>query len=92
MPSIIVFLWLSAMAYYTLESTGNKAIKTITFSYTGAPQYFVVPFNVYSASVTLYGGAGGNDYCANAYGGYGGIAKADITVTPQSTLCIVVGW
>eukprot|EP01036_Dinobryon_divergens_P028355 gene28356-37287_t len=58
----------------------------------GASQYFTVPLNVYSLSVTLNGAAGGVDYCNNAYdSGYGGIVQADITVTPQSTLCIRVG-
>ena len=69
----------------------------ITYSYTGASQYFTVPLNVYSVSVTLYGAGGGVDYCSggdngNSDAGYGGIVQAVMTVTPQSTLCLIVGW
>lgn len=76
---------------YTLAADAPETTNTITFSYAGASQFFTVPLNVYSLSVILNGGAGGNDYCNNAYGGYGGIAQADITVAPGSSLCLRVG-
>lgn len=76
----------------TLAADATGTTNTITYSYTGASQYFTVPLNVYSVSVTLYGAGGGVYYCGDVYNaGYGGIVQADITVTPQSTLCIRVG-
>lgn len=88
---ILVQLLFLDFSANTLAADAQVTTSTITFSYTGASQFFTVPLNVYSLSVTLHGGAGGNDYCNNAYGGYGGVAQADIVVTPQSSLCLRIG-
>ena len=77
------------------EAAAGKT-QSITYSYTGASQYFTVPYNVFSVNVTLDGAAGGYDYCtfSGSYGGspgYGGSVKTELIVTPQSTLCVNVG-
>ena len=87
---ILVQLFLDFSAN-TLAADAQVTTNTITFSYMEASQFFTVPLNVYSLSVTLHGGAGGNDFCNNAYGGYGGVAQTDIIVTPQSSLCLRIG-
>ena len=86
---------LQVFLLYKVATAGTT--RTNTYSYTGASQYFTVPYNVFSINATLNGAAGGQDYCgtnSGAYGGlpgYGGAVKTELTVTPQSTLCVNVG-
>lgn len=57
---------------------------------------FVVPAGVTSVHVVVAGGGGGRGRDAttdavNSLGGFGGVATADITVTPGATLSMLVG-
>ena len=73
----------------------NTPAATTTFSYTGNVQSFVVPAGVTSISFTAVGASGGYDNGPNgsgmSNGGYGGVATGTLTVTPGSTLYVVVG-
>ena len=73
----------------------SVAAATTTFSYTGNVQSFVVPSGVTSIAFTAVGASGGYDNGPNgngmASGGYGGVATGTLTVTPGSTLYVVVG-
>ena len=65
---------------------------SVTFSYTGAEQSFVVPYGVRSLAVTASGAIGGDSHCLGpGLGGLGATATATIPVTPGETLFIVVG-
>ena len=67
---------------------------TITFSYTGADQTWLVPTGVTSVNVVLYGAGGENGYPGTpngSYGGAGGYVSGTLAVTPGETLTIVVG-
>ena len=90
-----LLLLLIIISYYNLLVNADGRTNTISYSYSGASQYFTVPYNVFSINVTLYGAAGGYDYCNSGfYGGlpgYGGSVEAKLTVTPLSTLCVTVG-
>ena len=89
---ILLDFMMTISSHITLAANAKGTTNTITYSYTGAAQYFTVPLNVYSVSVTLNGAGGGINYCdGNNIAGYGGIVQAYLTVTPQSTLCIRVG-
>ena len=70
-----------------------KAEQTITFSYTGSSQTWVVPSGVTSITATAYGAAGGTGcYDGLSYpGGTGGAITSTLTVTSGSTLYIYVG-
>ena len=91
--SVLLDLMMEMSSHVSLAANAKTTTNnTIAYSYTGASQYFIVPLNVYSVSVTLYGTGGGVNYCDQIYNaGYGGIVQADITVSPQSTLCFRVG-
>jgi hypothetical protein len=58
---------------------------TCTFSYTGAPEAWVVPAGVTSATFDLYGARG------SGTAGYGGRVTATLAVTPGDTYQIRVG-
>jgi hypothetical protein len=57
-----------------------------TFSYTGVIQTYTVPDGVTSIKVKCWGAAGGS-----VYGGAGGYAGGDVSVTPGDTIQVVVG-
>src|SRR5215204_7160353 len=63
---------------------------TCTFSYTGAPEAWVVPAGVTSAVFGLYGAQGGNfaplDFLPGGSGGKGGHVQATVTLTPGAML------
>ncbi len=63
-----------------------------TFTYTGAPQTWVVPEHVTSATIDAYGAQGGpsGGTCGNG-GGLGGHAVATVSVVPGNTLYVMVG-
>ncbi|WP_203293541.1 HYR domain-containing protein [Luteirhabdus pelagi] len=68
-------------------STGSTG--TMTFSYTGAPQQFVVPAGVTEIQAVVYGAQGGANWVNNV--NYGGGVEATIPVVPGQTLYIYVG-
>lgn len=59
-----------------------------TFSFTGAPQLFIVPACVTSIQVVCFGAQGG---ITATNGGLGGQANATVQVTPGETLYVYVG-
>jgi len=74
------------------------ATTTCTFSYTGAPEAWVVPAGVTSAVFDLYGGQGGNvaagsygDSLPGGAGGEGAHVQATLGLTPGATLYLRVG-
>jgi len=68
---------------------------TCTFSYTGAPEAWVVPAGVTSAVFGLFGAQGGNfaplGFLPGGSGGKGGHVQATVTLTPGATLNMRVG-
>ena len=64
---------------------------TVTYSYTGAVQTFVVPSNVYSLSIDMTGAAGGIPSGSSLAYGYGARIVTTISVTPLQTLNIYIG-
>jgi hypothetical protein len=67
---------------------GVNPTGTITFTYTGAVQTFVVPDCETSIAVDAFGAQGGTGAAA---GGLGGRAQATIAVIPGETLLVYVG-
>jgi hypothetical protein len=67
------------------------ASTTATFGYTGSVQTVTVPVGVYYAQVTAVGGGGGDDTGANGGGGLGALVSGYRSVTPGSTVSVVVG-
>jgi hypothetical protein len=68
-------------------------VSTTTFNYTGSDQTYSVPSNVNILFVYLWGagGQGSVKSATGAYGGAGAMVQGMITVTPSSTLTIIVG-
>ncbi|NUQ57156.1 MAG: GIY-YIG nuclease family protein [Candidatus Paceibacter sp.] len=70
---------------------------TLTFNYTGDYQTFVVPTGVNNIKITAYGaeGRGALTTCSgnskSIGGGFGGVAQAAFTVTPNEKLYVYVG-
>src|SRR5262245_23916876 len=69
--------------------TGSTAT-TCTFDYTGAPEAWVVPMGVTTATFDVYGAAGGSFSSLGARpaasGGRGGHVQATLALTPEETL------
>jgi large repetitive protein len=63
---------------------------TVSYTYTGANQTFVVPVGVTSISVKMWG-AGGAGAGGPSAGGSGALVKGTIAVTPGQVLALVVG-
>ena len=66
----------------------------VTFEYTGAPQEWVVPYGVTSATFDLMGAEGRGFNCevgCRFLAGRGGRSAANIAVTPRSTVQVMVG-
>jgi Glycine rich protein len=75
-------------------TTAGAAPTTVTFSYTGAVQTWVVPAGVTQATFDLFGAQGGDNTAGGGCGdtgGMGGRARATIAVTPGETISIYVG-
>lgn len=70
--------------------SGSTATAT-AFAYTGALQTYVVPANVTTITVDLYGASGAADGAGNLYQAQGGHVRCDITVIPGETLRVYVG-
>jgi len=63
-----------------------------TFSYTGSNQTWTVPSGVTSATIKLWGAGGGSDSTGSGqYGAGGGFAEGTVSLTPSSTMYLVVG-
>ena len=78
-------------------ATPNTRLFTVTFTYTGTFQSFTVPSTISPRSVNIYmwGAGGGTSQTYSGYvnynGGAGAMVQGVYTVTPGSTLYIVVG-
>lgn len=62
------------------------ALETVTFTYSGAEQQWVVPTGVTEVTIDAYGAQGGG-----VAGGAGGRAQGVLAVTPGETLRVYVG-
>lgn len=69
----------------------RAAQRSVTFSFTGAEQTFVVPPDVRLVTVEAWGAQGGNENSGGPSGGYGGYAASSLIVTPGEVLTAVVG-
>ncbi len=74
----------------TIPITVSDCTGSVTYTYTGAEQTFVVPSCVTSIMVDAYGAEGGTGN-GGGTGGMGGRVQATLPVTPGSTLYIYVG-
>jgi hypothetical protein len=61
-----------------------------TYSYTGSVQNIMVSKGCAKATIRVWGAAGGSDG-TDRYGGGGGFTQAEISVTSEETLFVVVG-
>ena len=87
--------------YFTSDSSGcsSSAVPagtaSVTFSYTGNVQSFIIPAGVTAINVVAVGATGGsNTGCPSGVtymGGNGGCMMTSLTVTPQQTYYINVG-
>jgi len=68
----------------------NTAPTWVTYNFTGADQYFIVPAGVTTLYSTLNAAAGGSSYTSQI-GGTGGQVVATFPVTPAATLTVRVG-
>jgi len=78
-----------AMDSVLVDTGGSASSGTITFSYTGAQQTFVVPPCVSAINVDVYGAQGGANWINND--NFGGRTQGTIAVTPGETLYVYVG-
>lgn len=63
-----------------------------TYAFLGAPRIQIVPSGYTSATVEMWGGAGGNgNYNAGAWSGAGGYVKATFAVSPGDVLKLEIG-
>jgi hypothetical protein len=72
-----------------LVDTVSNGSSTMTFSFTGAVQTFIVPSCTYSISMQVKGAQGGANWVNNI--NFGGSVTADVPVTPGETLYVYVG-
>lgn len=72
-----------------LDTAGNVATGTDTFSYTGSAQMFIVPPCVDSIDATVLGAQGGANWVSNT--NYGGEVSGSIPVSEGDTLWLYVG-
>jgi len=72
-------------------ATQASAATVQRFAFTGAQQFFAVPAGVTSLHAVAIGGRGGTGATAPAAGGFGGVATADLKVTPGEILLVNVG-
>ncbi len=68
-----------------------RAATTVSFSYTGSEQTYLVPSGVSSLHVVAVGAPGGSGYWNAGAGGHGAIVSGDLAVTPGETLYVEVG-
>ncbi|HOS58075.1 MAG TPA: glycine rich domain-containing protein, partial [Bacteroidales bacterium] len=69
---------------------GDIQYKPLNFNYTGSEQNWVVPENVSSAKLEVWGAQGGYR-SSSTYGGNGGYSKGNISLKAGDTLYVYVG-
>lgn len=80
----------SAVVNYNTPNGIDTCVQgTDTFSFTGAPQFWIVPAGVNQVTIEARGAQGGSNWINN--NNFGGIVTADFAVTPGDTLHIYVG-
>lgn len=79
---------LSVVGGLALLARPAQAQTIQTFTYTGSNQTFVVPTNVSSLTVYLWGAGGGS---GGGLGGGGAFVSGTLSVTPAQTLTLLVG-
>jgi len=86
----IVVLLSAALA---LSATASAAADTVSFSFTGGEQTFVVPAGVTGLHVVAVGarGGGASGLASGAEGGFGAVVSGDVAVSPGETLYVEVG-
>jgi hypothetical protein len=73
-------------------ATQASAATVKRFAFTGGQQFFAVPDGVTSLHVVAIGGRGGTGAAnTTSPGGFGGVATADVKVTPGAILLVNVG-
>ena len=72
-----------------VDTGGSAAPGSMTFSYTGAAQMFIVPACIDSITFDVSGAQGGANWVNN--NNFGGQVVATIAVTPGETLMVYVG-
>ena len=80
--------WIEDECGNCYEITTSSGFEEFFFS--GSPQTFVVPSNVYSVVIECWGAEGG-EASSSIPAGQGGYATGDLAVTPGQTLHIYVG-
>lgn len=85
----LVLTTLSGLASALLLVSRAEAQVVVDFSYTGSNQTFVVPDNVSSIFVKLWGAGGGGRF--GGQGGGCGFTSGSLAVTPGETLILIVG-
>ena len=74
-------------------TTGGNVV-TCTYSYTGAAETFTVPAGVSSVRIVARGAAGAagsQNFSTDSLGGRGAEVSADLAVSPNQSLVLVVG-
>lgn len=78
----------------TVSDNCSLGVTTLTFSYTGSAQSFIVPSGVTSINIEAWG-ASGQGVTVEQYtpstGGLGGYATGDLAVTPGDVIWVYVG-
>lgn len=72
-------------------TVGTAFSDSAVFSYTGAPETFVVPACADSVRIAAWGAQGENALVGGATGGLGGYAYGRLAVVPGETLYVYVG-
>lgn len=73
----------------SLDTGGTATSGSVSFSYTGAQQFWVVPACVNAVTINACGAQGGANWVNNV--NFGGCAQATLAVTTGETLYVYVG-
>lgn len=87
--SVTDSLGCNSMDTVNVDTSGNASSGTMTFTYTGTAQMFVVPPCTDSITFEVTGAQGGANWVNNT--NFGGRVVATIAVTPGETLMVYVG-
>lgn len=93
LPVLTLALWAATPASPARAQTPPKQVE-FTFNYTGAPQTVTVPEGATRAFIDIFGARGGNVCtitCPFRYGGFGGRATGNLSVTPGDVITVMVG-
>lgn len=95
LPTQIVAPGLTTTFTYAAGTSGGAPpAPTVSqaYAYSGSAQTYTVPAGISSATIELWGGAGGNgNYTTGAWSGAGGYVKATFAVSPGDVLKFEVG-